>query len=108
MALADGPALRQTVVALHEEAKRWSASSDRKEVEGGAPYDLVRATAEETISRHGVPPDQVSGIVFVVDVDGAWWRLVEPGVVVCSASALRDHATAEGLLREVFESGLDI
>lgn len=106
-ALSGSPALRQTVVALHEESKRWSASSDRVEVEGRAPYDLVRSTAEETISRHGVPPDQVNGIVFVVNVDGAWWRLAEPGVVVSSASDVRDHVTAESLLREVFESGLD-
>ena len=107
-ALASSPALQRAVVALHEEARRWSASIDRAEVEDGAPYDLVRTAAEEVIARHGVPPDQVNGIVFVIGVDGLWWRTVEPAVVVASASALGDPVTAEGLLRMVFESGLEV
>jgi hypothetical protein len=103
-ALTESPALQRAVVALHEEARR---RPDRGAgAEAGAPYDLVRSTAEETIARHGVSPDRVNGIVFVVSVDGLWWRLVEPGVVVCSAACLQNTRTTAQLLREVFESGL--
>jgi len=104
--LAGALALHRAVVELHEEARRWRDAVDRAEVESGAPYELVRSIAEETITRHGVSPDQVTGIVFVITVDGSWWRLVEPGVVVCSSASLHEAGTAADLLRAVFESAL--
>lgn len=103
-ALAGSPALQRAVVALQVEARRWPDGAET--LEPGANDELTRAVAEETIARHGVSPDEVTGIVFVIGVDGAWWRLVEPGVVVCSAASLRDAGTTADLLRRVFESGL--
>ncbi|GAA4286426.1 hypothetical protein [Georgenia daeguensis] len=103
--LAGSPELQQVVVALHEEARRWPGRADGDR-EPDSRYELTRTIAEETIGRYGVSPDRVNGIVLVVLVGGVWWRSVEPGVVVCSAAALKDARTTAELLREAFESGL--
>lgn len=58
-ALAGSSALQRAVVALHDEARRWPGGADRQ-VESGMDYELTRMIAEETISRHGVPPDRVN------------------------------------------------
>jgi hypothetical protein len=103
--LAGSMALQRAVAALHDEARRWPGGSDRQ-IDPGSNYELTRAVADETIARYGVSPDRVNGIVFVLGVSGVWWRLVQPGVVVCSVAALKDPGTTAELLREAFESGL--
>ncbi|QJW36449.1 hypothetical protein [Cellulosimicrobium protaetiae] len=112
-ALSDVPSLRDAVVRLFADARR--DLSGREAARAGAlprrataeDHRGLAALAEDVARAHGVGIGAVRGAVLVVAVEGPWWRLVGPGVVVCSSSAYGDDAafTSE-VVRAAFVSAL--
>jgi hypothetical protein len=109
-ALADRPALRRAVVATFDEALRWinelHHGQEYRPEERGFPYHLVRRVAEEVAFDRSVPAERVRGTALVLAVEGEWWHLSAPGVVVCSVAAAEDPRTGHLVLRRAFESAL--
>ena len=69
-------------------------------------WEQVRAGAERAAVEHRVPPGAVNGCAQVLLVEGSWWRLVMPGVALCSITAARDTRTVPSILKAVFDSYL--
>lgn len=111
-ALGDVPALRDAVVRLFPEAHRWLTGREEararalRERDTTDGHRVLGALAEDVALAHGVGIGAVRGAVVVVSVDGAWWRLVAPGAVVCSPAYIDDAAFADEVVRAAFESGL--
>lgn len=104
-ALADRPALHRACMVLSPHARDW----DRYEPVEGSTTEPVTSLNLSGIAAviadlHGVDVDRLHGLVLAVDVEGAWWRVVEPGVLVCSTVSV--DTEPERLVREVLESSL--
>jgi len=46
----------------------------------------------------------MAAVVHLLDVEGSWSYLADPGCALCSTAAAADPATADLLLRQVFGS----
>jgi hypothetical protein len=111
-ALGDVPALRAAVARLFPDARR--DLSGREAAPAGAlprrvtPDDHreLAVLAADVARAHGVGTGAVRGAVLVVAVAGPWWRLVGPGVVVCSPDYRDDAAFAAEVVRAAFASGV--
>ncbi|GEM_PF-1452957 len=111
-ALGDLPALRDAVVRLVPDARR--DLSGREAARAGAlprratadGHRELAALAEGVARAHGVGTGAVRGAVLVVAVEGPWWRLVGPGVVVCSPDDGDDAAFTAEVVRAAFASGI--
>jgi hypothetical protein len=73
---------------------------------GSFDYRLIRSIAEQTAADFGVPPDAIDGTAHVLDVQGSWWHVAAPGIVLCSPAVTTDAAGAAELLSAVFASRL--
>jgi hypothetical protein len=65
--------------------------------------DAVTALARDA----GVDPGRLHGAAEYLLVRGRWWRLLRPGLVVCSVEAASDPIAAAQLLRAALVSGLE-
>jgi len=113
-ALAPRPALREAVRAVGAEARRWSGEQRRKvalDTRAGDPspiaHTAVRDAAEAAMTRYAVPPERVRAGIVVLDVEGHWWHMAAPGVLVCSIATASDEARIRPLLDEAFRGGLE-
>lgn len=110
-ALSDVPALQRAASQLYPEAREHLDRRDRAlsvpRPPASPPYavsarDVVAAVADE----QGVSPAALGAAVLVLDAEGAWWRVVAPGTVACTADCLEDATHTEAVLRAAFLSGL--
>lgn len=112
--LAGSPDLRAIVAARHREAFDWWSSLDANgptRVGESAvpviPYPIIQRAAEVVSAERNVPANGLAADIGVLDVTGPWLHLVAPGYLLCSADVFRNDEAAEGMVRRVFESGLD-
>ncbi|MCP2335838.1 hypothetical protein [Actinomadura rupiterrae] len=105
------PALRDAVVAVSDEALRFSSRvredvlSDDGPPRPALPWQMVRDAAED-VAADGVPMDELDVSVGVLRVRGPWWRIVRPGRLLCSADLAQDADTAREALRAAFRSSV--
>jgi hypothetical protein len=109
-ALSDRPALREALVLTFEEGCRWAdgtRGSAHRRV-GGAQFawEVTKQVAGDVAFDRHVGIGAVDGLALVFAVEGSWWELFAPGVVLCSRAAAQDPMLARTILRSVFESGL--
>ncbi len=104
-ALAESPALRRAVVELSAEADEWAG---RHGSAGAAALGsaAVGTIAAELAARLGAPVSRARGTVHAYATEGDWWRVAEPGVLICSVACVRTEAAAARVVRAVFESAL--
>lgn len=69
-------------------------------------WELVRDAAERAVAGYQMSLGTVNGAALVLMVEGAWWELFSPGVVLCSVSAATIPETTAAILAEVFDSYL--
>jgi len=101
--------LHRTVVETFLEAHRWVGRrrlGPRGEREALFPYRLVGQVAEDIAFDRSVDVGDVRASALVLDVEGSWWHLLAPGIVVCSMAAAAEPDVAQLVLRQAFESGL--
>ncbi len=67
-------------------------------------WHLVRDTAEAVAAEAGV--GVIDGSVSLLLVEGTWWELAAPQLVLCSVAAVEDPQVARAILHRVFTSGL--
>lgn len=108
--LSDRAALRHALAAVMPDASRWAEVARRPTLPpaGQSTFDwALTAEVAEAIARdRGIALETVRGVALVLVVQGAWWALQQPGVVLCSATAAGNVGTARTILHVVFESGL--
>ena len=104
--LADRPALQKATVALHREAGLWAAKHLVPAGQTPFEWSLMAEVATDVAFDRGVGVGRVNASALVLDVQGPWWALLSPGVVVCSRAAASDRRTGHLILRRAFESGL--
>jgi hypothetical protein len=109
--LRDRPELREAVVALYAEGRDWADEPLRRSrpPEGTAcfPYDAIRRCAEDVIADRRVSPEDVSARAFLLAVQGPWWSVVAPGVLLCAQATLDDATATERALWAAFASALE-
>ena len=109
-ALTDRPALHRAVVETWLEAHGWVGQRrldfPGEQPEGSFPYQLIRQTAEDVAFDRSVDVGDVRARAVLLDVEGSWWHLLAPGIVLCSMAATAEPETAQLILRKAFESGL--
>ncbi len=80
-----------------------------REPTGGAitsfDYELIRHTVARVAHRRQVRAAALSACAVLLPVAGRWWHRVKPAAVVCSIAAATSPNTAQGLLKDAFESG---
>lgn len=107
---ADRPELGHLVETLFLDGCRWAEKPRRAmSFPGGGTqlaHEVVRRTADDFASERQISPELVSASVFLLAVQGGWWEVVAPGVVLCSSSAAVDATLARTLLRAGFDSRL--
>ncbi len=69
-------------------------------------WALTAEVAEAMARDRGIALETVRGVALVLVVQGAWWALQQPGVVLCSATAAGNVGTARTILHAAYESGL--
>ena len=111
-ALAPQSALPPAAQALFDEGCRWADAvrqpmlpPARGEAEMFA-WSLTRDTAEAVAAHANVGVDAINGAASVLLVEDVWWALIATQFALCSVAAAQDPYVAEGILREVFSSGL--
>jgi len=99
-------ALQSAVTATFELSRDRSsfqpASSDKR---GRFALPVVRDAVESTAAELGIPVNDLTGYVHVLEVEGLWSYVAGPGCALCSAALACDPHAAGRLLREVFSSG---
>ena len=108
--LGGSPQLQDAVRAMWVEGFQHFTSARRPLIPPSShhtcPWEQVRHGAERAAAKHGVSPDAINGRSEVLIVEGAWWRLVTPGAVLCSVAAAQDADTIAAILDAVFSSNL--
>jgi hypothetical protein len=93
------PALQSLARTSHREALRWSKfHSTPVEV----PEPVVNSVVWEMCSFLHVNPARLDASIIVLDVEGVWSYLPEPGLLLLSQGALRKESVLEDRLREAF------
>lgn len=104
--LAGVQPLQSAVIATFEFSRGWSSCEPGS---AGEPerfaWTVVRDAAENTAAGLGIPIGDLNGYADVLEVEGLWSYLAEPGCALCSAGVACDPLAAARLLREVFSSG---
>ncbi len=108
--LSDRAALRHASAALMPDACRWAAvacqATPPPAGESAFGWALPNEVAEGIARDRGIGLETVRGVALVLVVQGAWWAIHQPGVVLCSATAAGNVGTAHAILNAAFESGL--
>jgi hypothetical protein len=63
--------------------------------------------AERVIEDHHVSPERVNAAVIVLPVEGKWFNLAMPGILLCSQEFFFDDGHFARELQTTFESGLE-
>jgi len=109
-ALSGQPALQEAARSLYLEGCQWFSSARRPFLPPSnqdiIKWELVRDSAEATAAEHGVSVGAINGCAFVFVVEGSWWELVSPGVVLCSVAAATTPASTVAILQDVLASPL--
>lgn len=110
VSLEGSPALRDAARKLFIESCRWFGPARQPYLPPSCldvfAWEQVRHAAERAALEHEVSPGTVNGGAQVLLVEGSWWHMVAPGVVLCSIAAARDPAIAPGILKKTFDSYL--
>lgn len=101
--LSDRPALRVAAQRCFDEGLRWRRPSTRRD-STGLPWQLVQEVADALIQELDISPDALKGCALLLDVNGLWWHLESPGVVLCSTAVAEDRETSVAVLRAAFRS----
>jgi hypothetical protein len=109
-ALSGQPALQEAARKLYIEGCQWFGSARRPFLpplnRDIFNWELVRDSAEATAADHGVSVGAINGCAFVLVVEGSWWELVSPGVVLCSVAAATAPDSTVAILEDVLASPL--
>jgi len=94
------PLLRPAAVGSWPAAQRWSTTHARGMPGQGLdlPWGVAAGAAAAVGFDHGVDPGEVRGVLLPPAVTGLWWQQWGPGIVLCSADALTDPATARAVV----------
>jgi hypothetical protein len=105
--LADLPQLQPVAAAVYAHADGWWSTREQAvPQEGGAfAWRLVRDAAEDAAVELGIPIGDVTAAAYVLDVEGSWSYLAEPGCALCSVAVAVDPPAARRLLHDVFTTG---
>lgn len=97
--------------SLWDEAVRWANGAKRAtagpDPGGPIPWRVVNDAVTALARDAGVDPGRLHGAAEYLLVRGRWWRLLRPGLVVCSVEAASDPIAAAQLLRAALVSGLE-
>ena len=103
-------ALQQAARGLYVEGRRWFEPARQPFLPPTCrdvfTWELVRDVAEATAVEHGVSLGAINGCALVLVVEGNWWELALPGVVVCSVAAATEPDSTVAILRQVLASPL--
>ncbi len=108
--LAGWSVLQPAAEALFTEGCRWADAARQPLLPparmrpGMFDWHLVRDTAEAVAAEAGV--GVIDGSVSLLLVEGTWWELAAPQLVLCSVAAVEDPQVARAILHRVFTSGL--
>jgi hypothetical protein len=104
--LARMPELRTAAVATFADGLRWFRSATGSSAGGSAremfASQLVQDAATNAAADRGVPVSDLSAVVNVLQVEGAWSYLAGPGCAFCSAALRGDPAAVSIFLRGAF------
>jgi hypothetical protein len=112
-ALAD-TALQPVAQRLFDEGSRWindvrlAAPRPRPDSPRGFDSNLTRETVAAVADELGVAVHLLDGTVSILNVEGLWWEVTDPGFAVCSLAASEDPAAAREALRAVFASSVRV
>ena len=67
---------------------------------------VIRETVATVADELGVAIHLLDGTVSILNVEGLWWEVTEPGFAVCSLAAGEDPAAAREALGAVFASSV--
>lgn len=98
------PALHTVVRALYGRPDIWP---QRPPGHGPAPLignGIAKHVVHEVARERQVSVDSLGACALVLPVEGIWWAVSGPGVVLASLQAARDHAAATELVRAAFMS----
>jgi hypothetical protein len=104
--LAAWPPLQAMARATSEPALRWRSSGPRRTPDDDSRWQTMRAAALEVCAAFEVSADRLSVGVISLAVEGNWWNLPRPGVLLCSQAVLMDQGLFGPLLRRSFIEGL--
>jgi hypothetical protein len=109
--LTEHPALRQAVLATHDDADDFADKVRRSVIRPDRPpsvfpYPVVRDAAENVAAAEGVRLSLLSASATIIFVSGPWWTLVRAGELLCSDETARISDHAYEALTTAFRSGL--
>jgi hypothetical protein len=109
--LDNRPALQAAVRLAFADGARWAGSAlePLKMPDQKRPtfrWAWVRDGAKHVAGDHAVGIGDVHGSAKVLLVEGSWWVVPRPGVVLCSVLAAEEENIARQILRDVFESAV--
>ena len=89
--------MHHAVVETWLEAHDW-VGQRRLDFPGEQPercflYRLIRQTAEDVAFDRSVVVGDVRARAVVLDVEGGWWHLLAPGIVLCSMAETAEPVT---------------
>ncbi len=107
--LSEYPVLRSAAQRSWPQGYEWSktrGSSRFRPSSAGHRSPTPKMVAEQVIEERHVSPDRVSAAVIVLEVNGRWFHLAAPGLLLCSEEFFFDDASFAQELKTTFESGL--
>jgi hypothetical protein len=107
--LSEYPALRSAAQRSWPQGYEWSKTHGssrfgRSSTGHGSP--TRKMVAERVIEERHVSPERVNAAVIVLEVEGKWFHLAAPGILLCSEEFFFDDARFAQELKTTFESGL--
>ena len=107
--LSDRPGLQTAARAVGRTPRGWVDRQLQAERHSRALIDwpVVNDAVHQVATETGTPVHSLNGAALVLLVQGAWWRRVRPGLVLCSLRAAADHQTAAELVRAAVASVAD-
>ena len=95
-ACAVGPAPRRSVDRALQAARGGRDVID---------WEIVNAAVHAVARETGAELNSLNGCALVLLVQGSWWQLASPGVVLASLDAAVDPSVADALVRTALRSG---
>jgi hypothetical protein len=104
--LAGSPPLQRAARQVCNQALQWRTEHRAVAPDRRSAWLAQKSVAESVIEEYQVSPGRVCAGVLVLDVEGPWSNIPEPGILLCSSEFFADHDVFLPALKRTFETGL--